>query len=158
MNLLVQFQGSFHYLRLGQQSELAGFLIVHSLGFFQRDDFSLLRFHQIADCVDTACSLGGIGIRFGHLQTEGSHRPLPGYGMVGHRVHQHAIHIKENGFGRESRKACSLKISENDPLQPPRGEAFRTPLPREGLGVGLVFHFFYFSFASLSLMAFESAS
>ena len=83
----------------------ATLLIIHTLGFGFVDLASQLLAYHHTDGVHTAGPLGGIGIVGCHVNAELCHALLPGNGVIGHGVVEHAVHIEKHGFGVKSLKA-----------------------------------------------------
>ena len=88
--------------------KLARFLVVHLLGTLQRYFLAPLLHYHLSDGIDAASPLGGVGVGLGHVDAEQRHRPLPGNGVAGHGVVEHAVNIEEHGFGLEPLKAVLL--------------------------------------------------
>ena len=69
------------------------------------------------------------------------------YIMVGSHLFYEFIHAGRVLIGlRFFRRIMCGVVQVGDPLQPPRGEAFCAPLPREGLGEGFCWNLFRLSF------------
>ena len=69
------------------------------------------------------------------------------YIVIGSHLFDELIHAGRVLIGHRffRRIMCSV-VQVGDPLQPPRGEAFCDPLPREGLGEGFCWNLFRLSF------------
>ena len=64
---------------------------------------ALLPFDEHLHGVESACSLCGVRVVGRHVDAESRHCLLPGYGMVGHGVVEHAVHIEKHGLRAEDR-------------------------------------------------------
>ena len=101
---------SFHYRSFGHQSEQTCFLVVHFLSLLFADVASLLLLHYYLDGLHTPHAFILVCVSLRHVYAILSHRLLPAYGMIGHRVVEYAVHVKKHSLGTEPPKAVLLYV------------------------------------------------
>ena len=94
-----------------------GFDLVHALSLVERYVPTLLLLDKPHDGVDTPRTFGGVRVGCRHAYAKLRHRLLPCHSMAGHRVVEHAVHIKKHGLGRKPLKAVLLHVLFNFVLE-----------------------------------------